>query len=578
MFENLLSTSTQKQVLGISLTPGIGLEAVLYDRNRNTVLKYGRRQVDYNFSTREIQNYAQFKTALRDLASELNIAPKALAYLVLPNVHFDFVEVPASVVDSQIKEAILSTAQDFYLFKKEEPVSGWCEVPNINNPSQKKLAYTSFQKTVVDNIKDYFNDVNLQLIGIESTHTATVRGLHSAGFLNDVLSRHESWIAMIVNVNSFTLLFFNADNLESCIDIPIAIKSFSTEEAYSAIASNASERLFGFSASKLFIVSQTDEISADILKNQISYDKEIVAINTNKYSEKPVVEVSESADFKKANSLTLTAIGAANIKTELGLNINVLAEDSDRYMGVYMTAPIFGMLVDVTAELVQKFCYIIAGVCLAVFGIICLLLFLLSSSYETKANDTQSEVSNIENLINAEKQSGEQQEEKTEEVDMTQVIDEIAQTNVKAIKFYDSIASDMPKNIWLTKYYNLQGDRVVIQGVAENISDIYEYFKNLKIMSPESDIKLTELKVITGDNTELLRGLRINENKDRLYSFEISNTSIQYSNSSNQQENGGGENNSGYTNEGDIIVKPAPAPANSQNPVEETSEQLKPVP
>jgi len=59
MFTNLLSTSTQKQILGVSLTPGIGLEAVLYDRNKNVVLKYGRRRVDYNFSTREIQDYSQ---------------------------------------------------------------------------------------------------------------------------------------------------------------------------------------------------------------------------------------------------------------------------------------------------------------------------------------------------------------------------------------------------------------------------------------------------------------------------------------------------------------------------------------
>lgn len=570
MFENFLSTGTQKQILGISLTPGIGLEAVLYDRNRNVALKYGRRHVDYNFSTREIQDYNQFKTALSDLVEELKISPKALAYLVLPSVHFDFTEIPASVKDDQIKEIIYSTAQDFYLFKKEEPVSGWCEVANINNPAQKKLAYTSFQKTAIDGIKDYFNDVNLQLVGIECMHTATVRGLHSTGFLSDVLSRRESWIAMIVNTNSFTLLFFNADNLENCVDVPVAIKSFSTEEAYSAIASAASENLFSVSASKLFIVSQTDDISASILKNQITFDKEIVAINTNKYAEKPVVDVLEAADFKLANSMTLTAIGATNISTDLGLAINVLGEESAQYMGIYFTTSMFGMMVDVTAELVQKISIIIAVVCAVILGGITLILFLLSSQWEQKSADIKSEISSIDNIIKAEEDT-EKSKNEEQGIDMTQTIDEIAMTNVKAIKFYDSIASDIPKNIWLTKYYNQQGDKVVIQGVAENISDIYEYFKNLKVMSPESDIKLNELKVVAGDNADLLSGLKVDGNKDRLYSFEISNTSIQLNvdAQSNQQQD-----KSGYINEGDIIVKPS---ASSTNAVENTSEQLKPV-
>ena len=218
MFENLLSAGTQKQILGISLTPGIGLEAVLYDRNRNAVLKYGRRHVDYNFSTREIQDYTQFKSALSELVQELNVAPKALAYLVLPSVHFDFAEIPATVKDDQIKEITYSIAQDFYIFKKEEPVSGWCNVANLDS-TQKRLAYASFQKSAVDNIKDFFSDINLQLIGIEPSHTAVIRGLCSVGLLNDVLSKRESWIAMIVNVNSFTLMFFNADNLENCVEI-----------------------------------------------------------------------------------------------------------------------------------------------------------------------------------------------------------------------------------------------------------------------------------------------------------------------------------------------------------------------
>ena len=38
---NFLSSGNQKQIVGIALTPGIGLEAVILDKTKTTVLNYG---------------------------------------------------------------------------------------------------------------------------------------------------------------------------------------------------------------------------------------------------------------------------------------------------------------------------------------------------------------------------------------------------------------------------------------------------------------------------------------------------------------------------------------------------------
>ena len=43
MFKKFLFTSVQKQIIGVSLTPGIGLEVVVYDRDKNVVINYARR-------------------------------------------------------------------------------------------------------------------------------------------------------------------------------------------------------------------------------------------------------------------------------------------------------------------------------------------------------------------------------------------------------------------------------------------------------------------------------------------------------------------------------------------------------
>ena len=160
----------------------------------------------------------------------------------------------------------------------------------------------------------------------------------------------------------------------------------------------------------------------------------------------------------------------------------------------------------------------------------------------------------------------ESKSEAKQEVDMNVIIDEIAKMNVSAINFYDSIANDIPKNIWLTKYYNKQGDKIALQGIAESIVDIYEYFKNLKVVSPQSDIKLTELKVITNNSdSETIKGLVVNSEKDRLYSFEIANTAIGYDNKS-------GDAQKPVVNE-DIIINSE----SGSGKVEELSNQVVPA-
>ena len=159
---------------------------------------------------------------------------------------------------------------------------------------------------------------------------------------------------------------------------------------------------------------------------------------------------------------------------------------------------------------------------------------------------------------------------------MTDVIDEVANDNVVAINFYDSISTDIPKNVWLTKYYNKQGSQLAIRGIAESIIDIYEYYKNLRIVSPQSDIKLTELKVITDPNgggegadvDKFIHSLAIDKDVDRLYSFVISNTSF-------LPETTTKDGKPEPTNEADILSRPPSTVV--EEAIEQPSGQMKPT-
>lgn len=523
---SFLSQGNNKQVVGLSLTPGIGLEGVILDKDRSQISAYGKRNVGYNFSLREIQDIAEFKTELTSLIKELGVQPKTPVYFVLPNILFDFMEYPSDVGEDGLKMMVLSKAEEFYLFKKEEPQSGWCDVINKDGGDQKKIAYTSFQKSTIDTIKATINDdLGLQLIGVESAYSATLRGLSVTGQLEEIMLEEAAWTMMLVNANSYTLFHMEADRLISYNEVPLALKSFSMEEAYQAIVSSSSQLLVNFPSSKLFIVSQTDDISADILKRELKFDKEIIAINSNKFSKDPIMQILSTPDPENSKYLTLGAIGAACPKCDFQLTINVMQDDPDIAFGSYKI-PFNGKVYEVNGAQIQN-CLIIAGVAFVLlFGSISGVFFALKSGSEKKLSEINDQISQKQQKIDALSSV----EEKKPEVDMTSVINSVANMNVSAINFYDSISVDIPKNIWLTKYYNKEGNKIVIKGVAENIVDIYEYYKNLKVVSPQSDIKLTNIQVVASEPAEgeedLLKNLNINKDTDRLYSFEISNTTM----------------------------------------------------
>ncbi len=575
MLEKLLTSGKQKQIVGVSLTPGLGLEAVLYDKKSQTVIKYGRKKVDYNLSTRDFQDYTQFKSALAELIDEMEVAPKTMAFMVLPNVYFDFIELPPEITTPEIKTALLSKAEEFYLFKREEPVSGWCNVINPDGLGQKKYAFTSFQKNIVEQLKDIFNEIQMQLVGVETSYSATLRGLFISGLINDMIEQQASWTLMQINTNSYTIFQMDGKNLIECSEIPLAIKSFSNDEAYQAIISSSSQLLNNYTIQRLYIVSQTDDISAKILKDRLDFDREVVTIDSNKFSKniERFVELDESVDPDKARSMSLSVLGAADVRNDFNLVINALADDPAASMGIYGTVNILGSEYDVTNEFVVRVCLILSALLAIIFALLFAGNKFLDMSLKNVLDKTTTKVQELDRQIELESQN-----ELKQEVDMNLIIDDIAGLNVTANRYYDSIATDIPKNVWLIRYYNTQGNKLAISGIAQTIPDIYHYYENLRIVAPESNIKLTELKVVTPNPDDLFIGdLAINKDTDRLYSFEISNTDIDFTQKQilkKLQEAVEGETQQTPTYEEDIIIKSNKAPS---VPLEQPSEQMAPA-
>ena len=301
----------------------------------------------------------------------------------------------------------------------------------------------------------------------------------------------------------------------------------------------------------------------------MQFDKEVVTVNSNlKYGEEPIIEVLETKDHAAINSITLAVLGASVPKTKLEISLNLLAGDKNASDGIHGTINFMGKPLDITNSLIAQVCLIIMFIAGGSLGGIGYLMQMQSQAIEEEIASAKRQSDTIQQQIDALKPK-----EVKEEIDMTQIIDDVAQKNVSAINFYDSISSDIPKNVWLTKYYNNSGDKIAVRGIAQSIVDIYEYYKNLRIVSPQSNIKLNELKVITEDmgaeDRKFLNNLNIDRDTDRLYSFEISNTAMK----TVATKSSGSSRGNDSLNESDILNGSQLPPAS----LEETSGQMTPT-
>ena len=102
--------------IGVSVSPTVGLEMIVVDPVQHKVMKYAQRSLGYNFSSREIEDYVEFKNTLSDLFNELKIDPKtANVVLNLPNVAFGHAFLPTVLDDEGVTGALVSKVEENYL-------------------------------------------------------------------------------------------------------------------------------------------------------------------------------------------------------------------------------------------------------------------------------------------------------------------------------------------------------------------------------------------------------------------------------------------------------------------------------
>ena len=544
----------KKQIVGLAVTPNIGLEAIVFDKDSNNVVKYGQKFIEYNIASREIQDYNSLRSAIGDLFNELEIQKeKVNVYLVLPNVHFGFRSIEDPSIDSDaIESMILSDASESYLFKQSEPQSAFVDLNARTGANSKYIAHSSIQRKVVEEIQDACMDIGVNIVGIEGSTSAIPRGIALTDLVDDVVQENRNWDILLVNPNNYAIFQMSGSRILDYIEVPFAIMSFEGEEVYTALSSAVQQYLPNYPAKRLVIVSQTDNVSAELLRTAVIFDEEIVAIDSNKFSEKPCAKIAPSVIEQTALSMSPSALGASTPKKGGFATLNVMGDMSYDGVVTYGVLEIGDKEIELNSDSIMKFSILISGALLVLTLIVCGLFFGIASFFGAKAGELQTRIDTLNTEIT--------ELEKSVAAGITTLIKQISENNKIAINYYDSLSTDIPSHVWLTYYINKDGKEVGIEGFSLDINDIYEYFKSLKMLAPNSDIKLNKLEVFqeetqneTSDADDVV--LHSEDNSPKPFAFEISNTKYEKSFDERGNKITGDNKNGSNTND----AKNAPA-------------------
>lgn len=520
-FSNIFSTG-KKNTVYLSVTPGVGLELIEIDTQAKVVKNYAYRPLEYNDSLREIGSMDAFKNAVTELFDELKINIKSNVVLNLPLVLLGSKELPLLLADDAVTEALISEVEQSYIFKRYEPLISWIDVNNSQSGDMRKLFYSAVQKNVVEDIKNALTELGAKLTGIEISLTSILKALAFSGLAEEQMKDGMSWNLMIISSNGYSICSMVGKNLIDYYEEPLAIKSFEGEEIYNAINASAHITLMSYPANYLYVVSETDLVSAELLTSRMSVDGVVNFLENNSFKKQDVIPTSLEVLEDTARKISLEAIGigaspAVNIPVkfnftgQLGTGDAIL-ENPDDPVHVTLGSTEFDISPNNARNLALIFALIII--------VPALILFLVVPMVANKKQAQLDEVNSTLQKVQAEVKRLEDEQNKSGNFDVNAEIKKVLGTNRSKLMSYTALGEAVPKKLWLTYFTAKDDGKLDIKGESSNVEDVYTFYRNMKDSLIDTKLRLHKLEMKSNSVDD---AVTIDPNAPTDYEFEITN-------------------------------------------------------
>ena len=484
-------------IVGVSVTPEVGLEVAQIDFASQTVLKYGIRPLDFDINRREIADLDIFKEALQDLLLELQIPKNAEIALNIPSVVFNVKDYPAALDELQISSAIEEELAENFFFKNSEPSIDATRLPN-SSIQFNKIAYVAAQKTMLLEIAMIIKDLGYKLLAIDTSVNSTLNALIYKERVN--VEPNTSWVLLIVESFCCRVISMSGRNYVDSFEERISIGAvLGDAENYSTVINAVAPLLKNLPSSYLCVVSKTNIISAEVLASKLTYSAPIIHQEANSLSQEAFLELAPSVDESLATTVSLDIIGASiyrDFAQYTAIHFNLFNKSlGDIYISEQPPElNIAGRVYILSYEnLIKTFVVLFFVIAIPVaigFGY----LFTAINAEKNKRDELDAKIAQIKKFL------------KDNEDISTDLFDEGSEIriglghNKNIYSYYTIVGTEIPKKLWLTRLK--LSDKTTIEGQADNLESVYAFFRSIKDYNPESAIKLQKLGLASSSKIE----------------------------------------------------------------------------
>ena len=516
-----------KEYVFLSITPGVGLEMCQLDvtTSPKSVKAYAVRSLAYNETSKEIADYDAFKDAVLEMYEELNINPKCNVIVNLPLVSMGTMNLPLILSDDQLLVSITSEVEQTYIFRRMEPTIAWQDVNVNQGTDSRKILYAAIQSPVIENIKAALASLGSTLVNIDVSVASYLRALDFTGLTTAQMQDNVTWNLMIVNSTGYSLVSLVGKTIVDYYEEPLAIKTFEGDDIYNAINSSAQITLMSYPANYLYIISETDMVSAELLASKIQGVGTIDFFenNTNKKHEVMPVSLDVLPDNVLKISMQVIGVAATNY-SNFPLKFVFVKQSGSAKSGGFLAgssteAPVPITIGDKTFEITPSAATTLSTILLAIIGgFMALMSFVMLPKIEADKQQALDAVTLKAQELDEQVSKLDQEQSSAGSFDLKGEVDLVLKNNRSKLMSYSAIGQAIPDTVWVT-YFMAQGDGLVdIKGAATNVEDVYVFFKNMKDSLISTKLRLQKLEMQSGSVDDLL-----SSSNSQNYEFEITN-------------------------------------------------------
>lgn len=511
---SLLGIGGGRKDIYVSVSPACGLEILEID-NSGAIRTYAQAPLEYNDAQREIASYDTFKNTLMELFQSRNIDPtKVNVHLNLPTVWFGLKEgIQLLLDDNAITNIVIGELEQSYIFKRKNPVPYWFDAQVSTNSDSRNVFYTAVQEEVIEQIKGILAEMGAVLVSVGCSIFADLKGLYVTALAKEQMENDgHSWSLMVVNNSGYQLLSLQGKRLLEYYEEPMPLKSFEGEEAYTEIENSVQIALMSSPSSSLVIISESNLVSAELLKERLQFSGQTIAVEDNQYRKEPLANFGLNVLPDDQVKVSLSAYGSAAPSGLINNDVNFLgAAERPEEVATFM-----GMTPQVATVISFIILAVVAG-----------LLYFASSSTEKMVGNLQTKATEIDTQITAVQAETEQLEGAQEGKVVFDSVEEIAKTlknNRIKIMAYAALGESIPKDLYLTYFITGDDGLIAIKGCADSVEDVYVFFKNLKDSLVSSNLRVSNLGLRSGSLDKVVNDT-VSPFDSAPYIFEITNMS-----------------------------------------------------